>query len=140
MHESDELNETSEQRIPLDSINPRWELLVALCCSPLFILFAHFDDPGRGMAAMIGATIIVTAVRYFWDLRNHHWFWMTATFIVSFHAALVLLIPWPDVDYRGVQLLPFALLDWWIVYGTIRLVEITAGWVGKAGRTPPVAS
>ena len=75
------------------------------------------------MAAYISAAIIVGAVRYFWDLRKRVWFWMTTAFIVSFHVALVLVIPWPDNDWRGVQLLPIGLLDFAIAYGIIRLAE-----------------
>jgi len=75
---------------------------------------------------MISAGLIVVVLKYFWDLRNRVWFWLTITFIVSLHVALILLIPWPDNDYRGVQLLPFALLDFGIVYGIIRLVESAA--------------
>ena len=75
------------------------------------------------MAATISAYIVAIAIRYFWDLRKHVWFWVTVTFIVCFHVALLLLIPWPDKDYRGVQLLPIGALDFGIIYGIIRLAE-----------------
>lgn len=127
MHELDGLNEIREKRRSFDSITSRWGALVGLCCSPLFFVFAYFGDPGRGMAAMISSGLIVVLVKYFWDLRNRVWFWITIAFIVGLHVALVLLIPWPDNDYRGIQLLPFALLDFGIVYGIIRLVESAAG-------------
>ena len=113
----------NEHKRSFDSMTARWGLLVAVCCSPLFFLFAYFGDPGRGVAATVSALIIVGALRYFWDLRKRVWFWITLAFIVGFHIALVLLIPWPDKDWRGIQLLPIGLLDFAIAYEIIRLAE-----------------
>jgi hypothetical protein len=75
------------------------------------------------MAATVGASIIVVAIRYFWDLRKYVWFWVAVLFIVCLHVAIVVVMPWPDRDYRGIQLLPIGLLDFGIVCGIIRLVE-----------------
>ena len=127
MHESDELNEISEQRRSFASLTSRSGVLVGVCCSPLLLLFVYFGDPGRGMAAFISAGVIVIGVRYFWDLKNRVWFWMSIALVVGLHVALVLVIPWPDKDWRGIQYLPIALLDFGIVYGIIRLVESALG-------------
>ena len=75
------------------------------------------------MAAAISAYIIAIAVRYFWDLRKRIWFWVTVALITCLHVALVLLVAWPDKDYRGVQLLPIGVLDFGVIYGIIRLIE-----------------
>jgi hypothetical protein len=75
------------------------------------------------MAATISAALIVVSIRYFSDLRKRVWFWATIVFVGFLHLALVLVVSWPDTDYRGIQLLPIGVLDFGIIYGIIRLVE-----------------
>jgi hypothetical protein len=108
-----------------DSITKKWVFVVVVCCSPLFFLLASSGDERRGMAAWISASMIGFAVRYFWDLRKRFWFWMTIGFVAAIHVPLILLIRWPLKleQYRGVQFLPIAFLDFAFVYGAVRLVE-----------------
>lgn len=108
-------------------ITRRWALLATICTSPVFFLFAFFGDPGRGMAAAIATGMITVAVRYFWDLKRHLWFWITIGLTALLHVPLVWFIPWPDNQYTYIQLLPLALLDFAIVYGVIRLAENAIG-------------
>ena len=115
-----------------DSISKEWALLmVAVCVAPVYFLAAHFTDDGRALVASCSAGIIAVIVRYFWDLRQHIWFWTAITFIVFLHVLLVLFIPppakqWDYVHWKYVQMLPFGLLDFAIAYGIIRLVEKVA--------------
>jgi len=109
----------------LNSITKKWVFLVIGCSSPLFFSLAFLGDERKGMVAWISASMIGFAIRYFWDLRNRIWFWVTIGFVASIHVPVILLIRWPFKleEYRGVQFLPIALLDFAIVYGAIRLVE-----------------
>lgn len=50
-------------------------------------------------------------------------FWVTTLCFVFLHAALVLLIPWPDRNYRRSVVLPIALPDLYLMYGCFVLVE-----------------
>ena len=112
-----------------DFFTRKWTLLVMLCIAPVYILFAYFNDPERGLAAYISVAIITVAIRYFWDLRSRVWFWITITFIALLHVLFVLLIRLPDRRWNQVQhwsymqLLPFGILDLGIAYGIIKLVE-----------------
>ena len=99
----------------------KWLLVVILCSSPLFVLFAYFGDPGRGRAAAIGMTVILFAARKCWTLRGYTWFWILLTIIVALHVLLVLSMPWTSKSYPGPILLPFAILDYVIVWGCFRL-------------------
>ena len=108
---------------PVVPITRKWAFLVGISTSPLFILSIYFHDPGRGQTAWIGAMMIALAVRFFWDLREHVWFWTTIAFIVLLHVPLILLIPWPLKQLSYVALLPAGLVDFGVAYGIIRLVE-----------------
>lgn len=117
--------EQKRPRRSWDLITKKWVVLIVVCSSPLFFVLAFYGDERKGMAAWITASTIGFSVRYFWDLRKRIWFWITMGFIVCIHVPLVLLIRWPLKleQYRGVQFLPIALLDFAIIYGAVRLVE-----------------
>jgi hypothetical protein len=104
-------------------ITKKWTYLLLLAVCPIYIVFAYFGDPGRGMAAAIGAAVITLTVRYFWDLRSFGWFWTIVAFLVILHLPLIAFIPWPNNNYTYIQRLPFAALDFGISYGIIRLVS-----------------
>jgi hypothetical protein len=56
---------------------------------------------------------------------------VTQTILIVLH---VLLVPWSSKSYPGFTLFPIAVMDYAIVYGTIKLVEKVAK------RTPPPQS
>jgi hypothetical protein len=107
----------------IDVFTRKWLLIVTLCLIPLFFLFAFFGDPGRGRAAVICAGVLMTAVRANWSCRKYAWFWATAAVLIALHVFLIVRIPWTDKSYPGYTLLPFAALDYGIVYGSFKLAE-----------------
>jgi hypothetical protein len=96
---------------------------VALCTSPIFIVFIYLGDSERGKTAWFSAMIILMAIRMFWNLRKRVRFWITITIITLLHILLVFFIPWPFKEVPYVALMPVGLLDLAIAYGAIRLVE-----------------
>jgi hypothetical protein len=123
MHEPSLTAESNRQHF-FDRLTRKSALVIALCSSPFFFIFAYFGDLGKGRTAAICAFAIITAVWYYWDLRRHVWFWFTVAIVIALHVPLVLFVPWTDTKYPGVVLLPFALLDYGIVYGCIKLAEM----------------
>jgi hypothetical protein len=108
---------------PPDVFTRKWLLVMILCLVPPFFLFVLLGDPGRGRAAAICTCVCMTAIRACWDLRKHLWFWVTAAILIVLHVFLVLLIPWTGKSYPGYTLLPVGVLDYGIVYGSLKLVE-----------------
>jgi hypothetical protein len=106
-----------------DSVTRNWSYLMALCTSPIFILYVILGDTGRGRAAWLSAMMIALVARYFWDLRNRVWFWVAIVVIVLVHVPLIVLVPWSSKHLTYVALLPLGLLDIAFAYGIIRLVE-----------------
>ena len=109
-----------------DSITRKWVAIMAICTLPIWALYAYLGDPGRGQAAWVCSVMISLAARFFWDLRNRIWFWMTLTIIVLLHIPVILLIPWPFKQLTSIAALPFGFADFGIAYGIIQLVENVA--------------
>ena len=107
----------------LDTLTEKSSILLALCASPLFFLFAYLGDPGRGRAAAISAFLILLCAKIFWSLRKYVLFWFALTIVTFSQIPLIWLIPWSNRDYPGVVLLPLALPDFVIIYGILKLVE-----------------
>ncbi|MGD1106595.1 MAG: hypothetical protein ABR865_06080 [Terracidiphilus sp.] len=107
----------------LDTLTEKSSILLALCASPLFFLFAYLGDPGRGRAAAISAFLILLCAKIFWSLRKYVLFWFALTIVTLSQIPLIWLIPWSNRDYPGVVLLPLALPDFAIIYGILKLVE-----------------
>jgi len=114
------MNEITDNQ-PIDVFTRKWLLVVILCMVPPFPLFAHLGDPGKGRAAAICTAVSMTAIRACWNLRKRVWFWTMAAILISVHVFLVLLIRWSDKSFPGYALLPVALLDYGIVYGSFKL-------------------
>jgi hypothetical protein len=119
------LTEANSSQSP-DVFTRKWLLVVILCMVSTFALFAYFGDPGRGRAAAGSTIVIMYAARGCWDLRRYTWFWVTLTILIALHVLLVLLVPWTSKSYPGLPLFPIAVVDYAIVYGTIKLVEKVA--------------
>lgn len=118
------MNEQSPKQV-LDSLSWKSALVIALCASPLFFLFALLGDPGRGRAAAVGAFVIVLSARILWSLKRHVLFWFAQIVAIPCQIPLVLLNPWTNRDYPGVVTLPLALVDFAVVCGIFKLVERT---------------
>lgn len=109
---------------PPNVFSKKWLLVVIFCGAIPFLLFAFLlGDPGRGRAAAICTAVIMYAVRGNWDLRKYTWFRVTLTIIIALHVLLILLIPWSSKSYPGLTLFPVAVLDYVIVWGSIKLAE-----------------
>lgn len=122
MYEWPTMSEQSPKQV-LDSLNWKTALVIALCASPLFFLFAILGDPGRGRAAAICAFVIVLSAKIFWGLRRHVLFWFALIVAIPCQLPLVLVNPWANRDYPGVVILPLALVDFAVVCGIFKLVE-----------------
>jgi hypothetical protein len=106
-----------------DSITRTWVILMVICTLPIWAAYIYLGDPGRGQAAWASSVAICFAARFFWDLRNRGWFWVTLTIIVLLHLPLILLIPWPDIHLTYIAALPFVFADFGIAYGIIQFTE-----------------
>ena len=112
-----------EPKQVFDELTKKSVILIALCASPLFFIFAYLGDQGKGRTAAICGFVILLCTRIFWSLRRSILFWFTLTIITLCHIPLVLLIPWTSREYPGIVLLPLALPDFAIIYGAFKLVE-----------------
>jgi len=109
-----------------DELTKMWAVIAFVCSMPLFFLFAHRGEPGRGMIATVFAGIILIAGRLFWELRRTVSFWVAMVVTIMIHIPVVLLIPWPNVSHaRGAGLSVIGLPDFFLVFGIFKLIEKT---------------
>jgi hypothetical protein len=116
------MNELNEDQ-SAEAFSRKWLLIVLVCSIPIFFLFAFLGNAGRGRAAGISVAVGMIVIRACWNLKKHAWFWATAAVLLTLHVFLVIRIPWDDKSYPGYTLLPFAALDYGIMYGSFRLAE-----------------
>jgi hypothetical protein len=124
MHEHTLMSEKTPKQV-LDSLTKKSAIVIALCASPLYFLFAYLGDEGKGRAAALCVFVILTCAKIFWSLRKHVLYWLSLTILTACHVPLILLIPWTSNSYPGIVLLPFVLPDFAIMYGALKLVEKT---------------
>lgn len=103
--------------------------LIVLLAVVVVAAFAYFGHSGRGLAAASTLCVVITAIEFFKDLRRQLWFWIEIVVIGMVHAALVIVIPWPNGNFSAPLLFPIILLDLAVVYFCIRLGE----GIGKIG-------
>ena len=118
---------------PFDGLNIMVANVALLCGAPFFLLCAILGELGRGVAAGICVGMIVLVIWMRWDLKNFTWFRTTIVVLVLLHVPLILLVNWSNKSYPRAALLPGALLDLFIVYRTVRLIEKAVRGGNRAG-------
>jgi ABC-type branched-subunit amino acid transport system permease subunit len=106
----------------------QWSLPVVLLIAALGIaVYIPFDIagmPGTGRVAMAAFGLLVIVTKANWSLRRYWWFWMTIAALVLAHVLLVLLFPWPSVQWIPAPvLIASAIPDLVAVVWVIRFVE-----------------
>jgi hypothetical protein len=98
--------------------------LILLCSSPILIAFAILGNVHLGFGAWICTVLVMFVVRTRWDLRRHVWFWIIIIIAELIQIPIVLVIPWSDRNLTWITFLPVAVLDYALVYGCIKLIEM----------------
>jgi hypothetical protein len=62
MHEQPALNIGTDFKTRINRVTNKFAIVVVLCSSPVFLLFAHLGAPARGAAAFIGTATILIAI------------------------------------------------------------------------------
>ena len=80
------------------------------------------------LATVLAACIytLLTAISFFWDLRDKSWFWYAMIAIVAVHAVALTKAAWSSVELPF-PLLPFLfgamILDFGVIYAFVGLIE-----------------
>lgn len=77
-----------------------WNVLYALTCLGVFVVFAIFSDADRGIVAGFSSASLILATKTRWDLRNRPWFWVLLTVLGGIHAIAVWLWDGRSVSSR----------------------------------------
>jgi uncharacterized membrane protein len=87
----------------------------------LMILVNQFRNDGAGWVFTVVAVSVLIVIVVYWHLRRLLWFWIVIATLTAIQAAIVLLVSWPKQHYLGLQLLPVALLDIWLMSEGVKL-------------------
>jgi hypothetical protein len=101
----------------------KWAFIAILLSLPVAIVVSHFVDPGRGRAAGVSLALMIGAVRAFWYLRRHAWFWMSVATLTIIHVVLIVVVPWTNKSFPAPALWPVGIADFAAICGLIKLIE-----------------
>lgn len=100
-----------------------WSLGAVLVTAPLYLLFSHFGEPGKGRAAWLCLGMLLIAIKVRWELRSYPWFWGTIALISVVEIPMVMFVPWTSKWIPAIVMLPFCLVDCLAVLWVIQTVE-----------------
>src|ERR1700761_6890944 len=69
-------------------------LVSGIVLIPLLIALEKLGRRDLVYPVAVASIAIAFAVRGYWELRGHWWFWLTVIAIVCLHAPLILMISW----------------------------------------------
>jgi hypothetical protein len=101
----------------------KFALLLILCMLPTFGIFLFFDQPELGLGACESIGVLLIVLRATWKLREHGWYWVAVVVSVAIQLPFIFYVPWSNRAYRGTALGAFALVDFIIVWGGIKLCD-----------------
>ncbi len=77
-----------------------------------------------GLTLFIVLGVSIVAIKIRWNLRKHIWFWAITAGIFALHVPLFFIVRWPHGNMPGILYgLPFGLIDFLIISGTLRIAE-----------------
>lgn len=97
--------------------------LAMLMASPVILVFIYLGKFRQGIGAWICAGLIVGVVRIHWNLRTNLWFWMAIAVAVLLQIPFVVLVPWTGKYQSMFTLLPYGVLDYFVMEWLIKLAE-----------------
>jgi RHS repeat-associated protein len=98
-------------------------LIALLACVPVYFLVAHFRNSGEARAAAVCFGVFIVVLQTFWSLRRELWYWITLSLVFSGQVFLISRISWSSKDVTSPILGFIAMLDFFMIYGTISLAK-----------------
>jgi hypothetical protein len=92
--------------------------------SPVFFLFAYFDQPDVGLSCCMVLGMVVLAIRFRWELRSHVWFWPVILVLLVCHLPLIFAFRWPHGKTPVIAYtIPLGVVDFALVFGVLGLAD-----------------
>ncbi len=98
-----------------------------IVCMPIAWLFDHFGKLNLALPTLFGVGMIAVAIAVKWKLRRRVWFWITMLVIVALHVALIVSVPWTDRRVPGLALVPFGIVDLFVMLAIISVAKQLIG-------------
>jgi hypothetical protein len=101
----------------------KFAVILVLCEIVIFAIALFFGQPELGLSACISIAILLIALRATWKLHEHVWYWVAVAVSAALQIPFNFYVPLSNNAYRGVTLVAFGLLDFFIVWGCIKATE-----------------
>jgi uncharacterized membrane protein (DUF485 family) len=98
-------------------------LVVAIVLLPLVLTLRTFGQTELVYPVTVASIAIAFAVRGYWELRSHWWFWVTVIAIVCLHVPLILLFSWDPGWVPASLIMLGSIVDFGILLGIIGLIQ-----------------
>ena len=105
----------------------KFALILIACEIVVFAIALFFGQPELGLSAAISIAILLIAWRATWKLHEHRWYWIAIVVSIALQIPFVFYVPWTNHAYRGTALMAFGFLDFFVVWGGIKLCEKVLG-------------
>jgi uncharacterized membrane protein YhhN len=105
---------------------PRWLLLCMAVGS--FIAYRLLAQPGNPQLAIPIMAVITAhcyAIALRWDVRQRASVWAVVVASLALHAALILSVPWTTTRIPARAIVPFVIVDVFVIISMIRVVAPT---------------
>ena len=90
----------------------------------MITLIAYFKvNQGKAFIGTIMLGILVACIRAKWMLRKHVEFWVAIAMILLVESLMVVYIPWTSKWVPAIVLLPFGILNGFLIFWVIQLAE-----------------
>lgn len=103
---------------------PTWMALPAAAVGAVTFEIFHclgLSDAGRvaAFSAFIMFGVVVTC-RPLW---RQLWLWIFLSAVAALHAVIIVTVHWPDSHYPALLMAPFAVADFFLVLGLIKVID-----------------
>jgi hypothetical protein len=109
-----------EKRPVLDTKSGYWAALIS---SPVIVVYCILGKFDQGLGVWACTCLLILAIRARWELRKHVWFWIAVIAACPLQIPFVMFVPWTDRYMSYALLLPYGLLDIFIMIGLFKLAE-----------------
>jgi hypothetical protein len=101
----------------------RFAILLLPCMFVTFAVFTFSHQPERGLGTSESLACFLIALRATWSLKKNGWYLLAAVIAAAMQIPFILFVPWANRDYGRAALMLFGFLDFFLVWGFIKLFE-----------------
>jgi hypothetical protein len=113
-----------------------WVALMMACTLPVGIAMWCLVSFGVGFGSWMSASLLVLVARMNWQSRQRPWFWAAIAISAIGQIPFIAYVPWTAPHGRSPFVYGFGFIDYFLIYGCVKLAGKIAGDQGGQDRAP----